>query len=171
MYGRDAISRIDWRRYRLTHFRVAAICSGLLAIAVFVSVQQFTAAEENVLPGGAPVGGDFVAFYGAAIAASEGDAAQMYDYPAFEAQLQRVGPPLDEFKLTWQYPPTYFLIILPFAFLPFIPGYIAWDRRHDGDVFRNDARNRLQLVFSVRHPGRAIGVPGCDHRTKWLSDR
>ncbi|MEL7488601.1 MAG: glycosyltransferase family 87 protein, partial [Pseudomonadota bacterium] len=126
MYGRDAISEIDWRRYRLTPFRIFAICFGLLAIAAVISVQQFSNAPNNVLPGGAPVGGDYVAFYGAAIAAAEGDAAQMYDYDSFEAQLQRVGPPLDEFKLTWQYPPTYFLLLAPFAFLPFIPGYIAW---------------------------------------------
>ena len=126
MYGRLPFSDIDWSRYRLTRFRIAAGCSVLLAIAVVISVMQFSSSNENVLPGGAPVGGDYVAFYGAAIAANEGAAAEMYDYEAFEAQLQRVGPPLEEFRLTWQYPPTYFLIILPFAFLPFIPGYIAW---------------------------------------------
>ncbi|MEL7489792.1 MAG: glycosyltransferase family 87 protein [Pseudomonadota bacterium] len=126
MYGQSALSEIDWSRYRLTPTRIIFICGLLLSIAVGVSIIQFSQSRENILPGGAPVGGDYVAFYGAAVAVKDGDAAKTYDYAAFETHLLEVGPPRGSYTLTWQYPPTYFLIIAPLAFLPFIAGYIAW---------------------------------------------
>lgn len=120
------LSEVDWSRYRLTPFRIICICGGLLAIAIGVSIVQFSQSQDNILPGGAPVGGDYVAFYGASVALKDGDAAKIYDYESFEAHLMEVGPPRESYTLTWQYPPTYFLLIAPLAFLPFIPGYIAW---------------------------------------------
>ncbi len=117
---------IDWTRYRLTKQRVFVICWALLAITVGVAIHQFSQARENILPAGAPVGGDYVAFYGASIAAHQGDAAAIYDHKTFEQILLDVGPPRDRYGLTWQYPPTYYLIIAPLAFLPFVAGYLAW---------------------------------------------
>ena len=126
MTGRDISAQIDLTRYYLTPLRVLVICGGLLVIAIGVSIVQFSQARDNLLPGGAPVGGDYVVFYGAAIAASEGEALKTYDHEAFEEHLLEVGPPREDYKLTWQYPPTYFLMVLPLAFLPFVPGYLAW---------------------------------------------
>jgi hypothetical protein len=122
MYGRD----FDWTAFRLTPARVFALSAILLVVAVVVTVAQFSQAENLILPAGAVIGGDYVAFDVAATAAREGRAAETYDAASFETLLKQYGPPKDRFGLTWQYPPTYFLAILPLAFLPYVLGYALW---------------------------------------------
>ncbi|MEQ1929367.1 MAG: glycosyltransferase family 87 protein [Parvularculaceae bacterium] len=107
--------------------RIAAIgAAALLALSLIASVQQFSGVRDNLLPSGQALGGDFIAFHAAAVAAREGAAAEPYDLDAFEPRLKSYVPPREEFLLTWQYPPTYYLLILPLAFFPFALGYAAW---------------------------------------------
>lgn len=122
MYGRD----FDWSAFRLTPVRVFALAAILLAVAIVVTAAQFSQAKGLVLPAGAVIGGDFLAFDVAAEAARSGRAAETYDAAAFEALLKEYGPPRERFGLTWQYPPTYFLLILPLAFIPYLWGYALW---------------------------------------------
>lgn len=122
MYGRE----FDWSAFRLTPVRVFALAAILLAVAVVVTIAQFSQAKNLILPAGAVIGGDYVAFDVAATAAKEGKAAETYDVAAFEALLKEYGPRKERFGLTWQYPPTYFLLILPLAFLPYLWGYALW---------------------------------------------
>ena len=117
---------INWARYRPTRLRVFGVCLTLFTIIIVVSFAQFSQAKNNVLPAGTPIGGDYVAFFSAAHAVKEGRAAEMYDVPTFQDQLRELGPPLKSYGLYWQYPPTFYLIIAPLAFLPFVAGYIAW---------------------------------------------
>lgn len=117
---------IDWARYRLTRARVAAICALLAAISIGVAATQHAGARDNVFPAGTPVGGDYVAFYTAAKAALNGAAAEIYNADIFKEQLKAYGPTLKSYNLTWQYPPTYYLVIAPLAFTPFVFGYILW---------------------------------------------
>lgn len=116
-------STVDWSRFRLTRARVAVICAVLLLISGAVTFQQFSTAKALMLPGGAVVGGDFIAFYSAAKAALAGDAAQAYDPPAFGEMLRTYSPAKDPVALTWQYPPTYLLAVLPFGMLDYVPAY------------------------------------------------
>lgn len=117
---------IDWSKFRLTGLRVFALSALMLGIAVAVSIAQFSAAKHYVLPAGAVVGGDYVAFDVAATAAAEGRASETYDPALFEAMLKEHGPPKKRFGLTWQYPPTYFFLIAPLALLPYAAGYALW---------------------------------------------
>ena len=75
---------------------------------------------------GQHVGGDFMAFYAAGSAFWQGDALASYDVAWFENQLQEIGPAVDYYGLTWQYPPTYFLFVAPFALLPYKLACLAW---------------------------------------------
>lgn len=117
---------IDWSRYRLTRLRVLVISCAMLALVIGVSAAQFSQARDNILPAGSVIGGDYVAFYTAAHALLEGEAAAIYDLPAFEEKLHEHGPPSERFGLAWQYPPTYFFFVAPLAFFGFIPGYVMW---------------------------------------------
>lgn len=126
MYGRWAAARIDFSRYRLTRQRVLVVSALLLAVAAAVTAIQFSAASGLLLPNGAVIGGDYIAFYAAGQAALAGDAAQVYDPAAFEAMLRDIAPLRERYGLTWQYPPTYFLLLAPFAFLAYAPGYALW---------------------------------------------
>ena len=111
---------------RLTRFRVFALAAIFFSLAVGVSAVQFSGARDNILPAGSTLGGDYVAFYTAAHAAADGEAATIYDRAQFDERLHAHGPPRERYGLTWQYPPTYFFMVLPLAFFGFAPGYALW---------------------------------------------
>ncbi len=135
--------------------RIVAVAAILLAISVIIFALQVSRIEDNILPGGSPIGGDYVAFYGAASGAVSGEAAEMYDSARFEAQLLEVGPPRSSYKMTWQYPPTYFLLIAPLAFLPFIAGWIVWSLGSATAfwaVMRNLGARQTSLLILIAAP-------------------
>jgi hypothetical protein len=80
----------------------------------------------NLRNGGPPVGGDYVAFWAAAKAAAGSLQAAIYDPAFFESWLHEIAMEREYFGLSWQYPPTYYLLILPLAFLPFVAGFALW---------------------------------------------
>ncbi len=110
----------------VTPERAIIICAILVAMSYGVYAQALFTAENMNLQAGPPVGGDFVAFWGAARAVLDGFAADIYQMKNFEAYLLENAMPRERFGLTWQYPPTYYFFILPLAFLPFLPGYFLW---------------------------------------------
>lgn len=110
----------------LTRLRVVILCAVFLAISVTVAGIEFAHTKDFVLPAGPPLGGDYVAFDTAAEAAAQGRAADTYDPATFETLLKAAPPRRERYGLTWQYPPTFFFLILPLAFLPFVAGYAAW---------------------------------------------
>lgn len=123
---REPPTALDWSKFRLTRARVFCLSAIMLAVAIVVTVAQFAAARDYILPAGTAIGGDYVAFDVAATAASEGAAASAYDQQSFESLLLEHGPPRKRYGLTWQYPPTYFLLIAPLALLSYGAGYAAW---------------------------------------------
>ena len=123
MYGQSALSEIDWTKYRPTRLKIFAACAVLLSIAVVVSFSQFAQTKDNILPAGAPLGGDYVAFYAASHALHEGEAGAIYDQEVFFDWIEKVGPKAEDLNLLWQYPPTYYIFIFPLAFIGFAQGY------------------------------------------------
>ena len=110
----------------ITPERVVIISLVMMAVSYGVYAQSILGSKDWTLPQGPPVGGDFVAFWGAARAAITGLASDIYRPEAFEAVLQDVAMEREKFGLTWQYPPTYYLVILPLAAVPFFAGYLTW---------------------------------------------
>lgn len=74
----------------------------------------------------APLGGDFVAFHGAARAAAAGLGADIYDPAAFADYLRAHYPGQPNYAFAWRYPPAYFLIAAPFAALPAPAAFALW---------------------------------------------
>lgn len=75
---------------------------------------------------GLPAPQDFITFRVAATMALEGRAAEAYQLPLFTAGLEAlVGQP-GPFWLNWPYPPSFTLILVPFALLPYGAAWIAW---------------------------------------------
>lgn len=96
-------------------------------------------------------GGDFSAFYTAATAAADGDGAALYDDAGFAARMKALLPERGEYALTWQYPPSYFFFILPFAFAPFLLALGLWWAAGAGAYFavmRHHIRDRM-ILFAV----------------------
>ena len=111
---------------RLT-MRQAMIGAIIIALSMYgVFLVQLALSKDFVTPAGAPVGGDFVAFWTAAKAIAAGHIAELYDTAFYKTLVTTLGPPQTAYNLTWQYPPTYFFAISFLAFLPFGLGYAVW---------------------------------------------
>lgn len=79
-----------------------------------------------IAPSGLPLPQDFVIFRVAAEMALEGRAADAYQLPLFTAGIQAlVGLP-GPFWLNWPYPPSFTLMLIPFALLPYDIALFAW---------------------------------------------
>lgn len=107
--------------------RQAIIGAIVVAVSMYgVFIFQLVLAEDFITPAGAPVGGDFVAFWTAAKAVLGGNISGLYDPAYFQAWLLEFGPLRETYNLTWQYPPTYFFAVWFLAYLPFGLGYLVW---------------------------------------------
>lgn len=74
---------------------------------------------------GKPLGYDFLAFWSASHIALHGNAAAAYDVAQlFEAQ--KAALPAVEARYAWFYPPTFYLLILPLAWLPYALSYLVF---------------------------------------------
>ncbi len=110
----------------LTTDRIIIISLLMAVMSYGVYAQALIASEDMNLQAGPPVGGDYVAFWGAAKAVTQGEAAEIYEMKNFEEHLLEEGPPRERYGLTWQYPPTYYFFVLPLALTPFFFGYVLW---------------------------------------------
>lgn len=107
--------------------RYAVIGALAIAMTLFsVFAMQMVMSKDLITPAGAPMGGDYAAFWTAAKAMAAGDAAAIYKPEAFKQWLFEIGPPRERWGLTWQYPPTYFLVIGFLALMPYAAGYALW---------------------------------------------
>ena len=98
----------------------------MLAVFILVFAGSIYRAEGLIMPQGVPLGGDFVAFWGAARAILDGLLMDIYRPDYFEIWLKENILEMERFGMTWHYPPTYIFFILPLSFLPYVPGYILW---------------------------------------------
>ncbi len=117
---------VDFTKFRLTPLQ-AGVGVTILALIMYGSLAlEFAKAKDFILPGGALIGGDFVAFWGAAKLMAGGMASEIYDPIFLPAKLMEFMPSAEDLYLTWQYPPTYFFAVSFLAFLPYGLGYAVW---------------------------------------------
>ena len=74
---------------------------------------------------GAPLGADFVIFYGASGLALKGEAVRAWSAPAILA-AQRAVFPAGRGLFLWCYPPSFLLLVAPLARLPYLAALGAW---------------------------------------------
>lgn len=74
---------------------------------------------------GIAIGGDFMAFYAAAKASLAGSAIEIYDRAHFHSLLAQLFP-AREFPFSLHYPPTFLLLVAPFAVLPYLAAFAVW---------------------------------------------
>ncbi len=99
----------------------------LIVLAVYVAsaIYWVLAGDGMIDPRGKPYGYDFITFWGASHLALGGEAAAAYDMVRIAAAEQAAVPGLDSVYL-WHYPPTFFLVILPLALLPYLAAYLLF---------------------------------------------
>ena len=77
-------------------------------------------------PAGKPLGADFINFYAASDFALHGRLAEAYDIGRMEAAEQAIVPAAAGQVVPWQYPPTFALMILPLALLPYGVAFVVF---------------------------------------------
>ncbi len=120
----STVPAIDWSRYGPTRRNLWILFGVWAALSALTGAVMYGAALAGV--SGIMIGGDFSAFFVAAKAAAEGAAANIYDVADFQARLNAAFPGRDDLSLSWQYPPTYFLMIALFAAAPYLLGYAVF---------------------------------------------
>jgi hypothetical protein len=110
----------------ITAERVAGYSSLVLAIYVLMAVLWVALSRDFLDPAGKPLGADFINFYAASDLALQGRLAEAYDIPRMVAAEQAIVPAAAGQVVPWQYPPTFALLILPLALLPYSVAFLLF---------------------------------------------
>ena len=100
-----------------------AVAAGYAAFLVSV----YRAGTWIVASGGLPIYTDFAWAWAGALQALHGEAARLYDPAEFVKIQAALFGPRDYFYPNWPYPPMFFLILAPFALLPYFYAFVGWD--------------------------------------------
>jgi hypothetical protein len=99
----------------------------LAALYLLYFIILYRAGTWIINGNGLPIYTDFANAWAAGMQALHGNAAALYD-PAELAKVHvALFGPTPFFYPNWPYPPTFFLILAPFAALPYRWAFIAWD--------------------------------------------
>jgi hypothetical protein len=104
--------------------RLAVYARGLIAVYLFLGSYFVLAGTGLTDRLGQPLGRDFSHYWVAASLARAGDPSAVYDFPRFKAAQQAVFGP--QAAIPWLYPPTFLLLMLPLALLPYLLSLGVW---------------------------------------------
>jgi Glycosyltransferase family 87 len=90
----------------------------IVPILCLCAVGWVLLSKDLIDPAGKPLGYDFITFWSASWLALGGEAVAAYD-PVRIALAHQVAVPATDSVFLWHYPPTFFLLILPLAKLPY----------------------------------------------------
>jgi hypothetical protein len=91
----------------------------VVAVYVLVALGLFSGAF------GKPLDNDFITYWSASYLSLEGRPAAAFDLAENDA-VQRLAVPVSSKIYPWHYPPTYQLLVLPLALLPYLPAYLGF---------------------------------------------
>jgi hypothetical protein len=103
----------------ITAGRVTTYTRLALAIYAMLAVLWVALSRDGIDPAGKPLGADFINFYAASDLALHGRLVEAYDIGRMDAAEQAIVPAAQGQVVPWQYPPTFALMILPLALLPY----------------------------------------------------
>lgn len=103
---------------------------------------------------GTIAGNDFIAFYAAAEMVTEGAAAETYDADIHAAKVDSIIGV--ETVSPWGYPPSFLMLVVPLAFLPYLPAMWIWLGLFTGALvlaIHRIAPHPLAPVLALIYPG------------------
>jgi hypothetical protein len=110
----------------ITPGRVTAYTRLTLAIYVMLALLWVVLSRDGIDPAGKPLGADFINFYAASDLALHGRLVDAYDIGRMEAAEQAIVPAAQGQVVPWQYPPTFALMMLPLALLPYGVSFVLF---------------------------------------------
>lgn len=126
-----------------------------LLMYLLTGIWLLAGSRDGVDAQGKPLGTDFIAFWSASHTWLHGAAADAYDVAKL-AVTQRIAVPASTSVYAWFYPPTFYLIVLPLALLPYALGFA---------LFTGATLCAFLMLLRriIRHPGAlllALAFPG-----------
>lgn len=111
----------DWLTLeRIRAYSLIMLAIGVAGIAIWIGLSK-----GGVDHNGKPVGTDFSSFYAAGSLALEGNAAAAYDFALHHARERQIFGAATPYY-AWLYPPIFFLIAAPLAWLPYPAAFAVW---------------------------------------------
>lgn len=113
----------------LTEFRhpvLLTVAAAAITLYAGVYLGVILTSENLVTIHGTIVGGDFIVFWSAAQSIFTDAPLAVYQADIMGQLLQENFPREEAYRLTWQYPPTMFLVIAPLAALSYVPALWLW---------------------------------------------
>ena len=105
----------------LTRQRLTVYPRMILALYAIVGVLWIALSVDSIDSKGKPLGYDFITFWSASDLALEGRPADAYDHAKLIVSQRKAVPALtDEVIFLWHYPPTFQLLTLPLALVPYL---------------------------------------------------
>lgn len=99
--------------------RLLVLLFTVMSVVWLFSFRHMVDAEGN------PFGNDFVTFWGASLAALQGHAPDAYNASRIVA-FEHIAVPASTKVFGWFYPPSFYVMILPLAHLPYITAYLLY---------------------------------------------
>ena len=96
-----------------------------LAVYVIASAIWIGLSNDMLDPKGKPLGYDFITFWAGSWLTLQGDPAGAFD-PAKIFAAERIAVPASDKLFLWHYPPTFLMVVTPFALVPYIVAYLLW---------------------------------------------
>lgn len=119
----------SWRRLLAADWldaqRVRVYPRIVVAVYLLAGIGWLATIDGLVDLRGKPLGYDFITFWSAAKLALAGAAEAVYDLQRLFAMQQQAVPDLTN-PYAWHYPPTFLLMVLPLAALPYLWACVAW---------------------------------------------
>jgi hypothetical protein len=128
-----------------------------IVLALFVAIGAgWIAVSHNLVdPTGKPLGYDFIAYWSASHLALLGQPQEAYKVHALLRSHQAAVPGTMAL-FPWYYPPTFYLVVLPLALMPYLAAYFAFVgstfSAHFA-AFRRVASGREAMVCLIAFPG------------------
>jgi hypothetical protein len=111
----------------LTAARLQLYSYGIAVIYTAFLISCYNAGTWILDPRGVPLYTDFASEWIGAVQAAHGGAAALYDPSSFVAVEAALVGARDDLAPNWSYPPTFLLILAPFAALEYGWAFAAWD--------------------------------------------
>lgn len=99
--------------------RLLVVLFAVMTGVWLLSFKHMVDAEGN------PFGNDFITFWGASLAALQGHAPDAYNASRIFA-FEQVAVPASTKVFGWFYPPSFYVLVLPLAHLPYVAAYLLY---------------------------------------------
>ena len=113
------------RAHWLNRERLAMYPRIILALYLVICLAWFFRSKNMVDFIGIPLGADFITFWAASHIALTGHAPDAYNFRLL-FKAQEIAVPASRIFYVWLYPPSFYLVVLPLALLPYMASYCTF---------------------------------------------